>query len=336
MIASLKASPHWKAAGLDDKVKFVLGGWNRQPYGLQAARRSPNSDFMTVAAYNGGWDENEGPPTRSKASYFNVLNQVSQASIPNARRHAGEIDDLARSRGRAILSGTYEAGPGYALNGLNKARVTKEEAAVQEEVMKSQAAGVATLDSFLAQAAEGYALQNFFTFSEGLRWSSHATWDKGGQAYPQWQLIALLNREGLGDMLAVETRAAPTADLTESRLRMAVRRAPQVAAYATRRGDRVNLFVISRRVPGYPDPQDDGCTPTEVELPFRSARSVTLHRMDGAHDATNVRRVETRVERLGIKPPADLPLFALNAATGAADCGLPPASAFLYVFEGVE
>jgi hypothetical protein len=336
VIASLKASPWWAAAGLDDKVKFVIGGWNRQGYGLQAARRSPNSDFMTVAAYNGGWDEDEGPPTRTPASYFNVLNQVSQASIPNARRHAGEIRDLTRGRGRPILSGTYEAGPGYALNGLNKARVTKEQAATQEEVMKSQAAGVATLDSFLAQAAEGYALQNFFTFSEGLRWSSHATWDKGGQAYPQWQLTALLNREGLGDMLRVDLREAPRADLNKSGLRAAVRRAPLVSAYATRRGDRVNLFVISRRIPGYPTADDDGCTPTEIELPFRTARNLTLHRMDGAYDATNVRREETRVEHLGLTPPVDLSRFALDRNVGAADCGLPPASAFLYVFEGVE
>jgi hypothetical protein len=336
VIAALRASPWWKEAGLDAKVKFVIGGWNRQPYGEQAARRSPNSDFMTVAAYNGGWDENEGPPTRTLPSYFSVLNQVSQASIPNARRHAEEIARLARDRGRPILSGTYEAGPGYALNGLNNARVTKEQAAVQEEVMKSQSAGVATLDSFLAQAAEGYALQNFFTFSEGARWTSHARWQNGGQAYPQWQLIALLNREGLGDMLQVDIRATPTTDLTKGKRRIAVRNAPLVSAYATRRGDRVNLFVISRRVPGYPDAGDDGCTPTEIELPFRSARSMTLHRMDGVYDATNVRREETRVERLGLTPPADLSRFSLSAAVGAADCGLPPASAFLYVFEGVE
>jgi hypothetical protein len=336
VIASLRASPWWAAVGLDDKVKFVIGGWNRQGYGLQAARRSPNSDFMTVAAYNGGWDEDEGPPTRTLPSYFNVLNQVSQASIPNARRHAGEIRELARDRGRPILSGTYEAGPGYALNGLNKAKVSKEQAAVQEEVMKSQAAGVATLDSFLAQAAEGYALQNAFTFSEGLRWSSHATWDKGGQAYPHWQLIALLNREGLGDMLQVDLRAAPETKLEKSRLRVAVRDAPLISVYATRRGDRVNLFVISRRVPGYPDAGDDGCTPTEIELPFHTAGSMTLHRMDGTYDATNVRRQETRVERLGIAPPADLSRFVLGPQVGAAACGLPPASAFLYVFEGVR
>jgi hypothetical protein len=58
--------------------------------------------------------------------------------------------------------------------------------------------------------------------------------------------------------------------------------------------------------------------------------------MDGAYDATNVAREETRVERLDVTPPADLSRFALSAAVGAADCGLTPASAFLYVFEGVE
>jgi hypothetical protein len=337
VVATLRASPWWKAAKLDDKVEFVIGGWNRQGYGIQAARRSPSSGLMTVATYNGGWDENEGPPTRSKPSFFNVLNQVSQASEPNARRHEREARALSKGRAIPLAVGTYEAGPGYAMNGLNGAKVTDDQAYVQELVMKSQAAGVATLDSFLTQAREGYALQTFFSFGAGERWSSHAEWHQGDHGFPAWKLIALLNREGLGDMLKVDLVSAPRADLKPfRRSRIEVDDAPLAAAYATRRGDRVNLFVISRRIPGYPDAAKDGCTPTVIDLPFKHAARVTLHRMAGPYDANNVESDDVRIETLDIAPPADVSRFALGAAVGAAECGLPPASAFLYVFEGVN
>jgi hypothetical protein len=43
VIATLRSSPYWQAAGLSDKIEFVLGGWNSQDYGRQAASTSPDS-----------------------------------------------------------------------------------------------------------------------------------------------------------------------------------------------------------------------------------------------------------------------------------------------------
>jgi len=337
VIGILRASPWWRAAGLDDKVEFVIGGWIRQSYGADAAARSPSSRYMTVGAYNGGWDENEGPPDGSKPSFFSVLNQAAQVAIPNAEQHAAEARRLSRVREPAVLPGTYEAGPGYALNGLNGARVSREQYAAQERVMKSQAAGVATLDGFLAMARAGFAIQNFFTFNPGETWSSHAIDRNGGQAYPSWKLITLLNHEGLGEMLHVRTLAVPTEDLEGGRgMRRDVRNAPQIAVYATRDGDRVNVFVLSRRIPGHPDPEEDGCTPVEIALPFAAAQSLTVHRMAGPYDAHNIESDAVKIERRPLPAPADASRLRVDAATGGEACGMPPASALLYVYEGVR
>ena len=61
------------------------------------------------------------------------------------------------------------------MNGLNNARVSEAEHRAQEQVMKSLAAGTATLDAFLARAYLGFELQNFFTFGRGELWTSHAS-----------------------------------------------------------------------------------------------------------------------------------------------------------------
>lgn len=337
VIDLLKSSPLWAQAGLEDKIVFVLGGWNINAYGERAAAHSPDSDMVGVAPYIGGWDVGESLPTGAPEDYFALLNWVSQAGIPEARMHMHEAEKL----GRSVEIGTYEGGPGYVLNVAGR-RLTPEETLQQERVMKSQAVGVAALDNYLALANAGYRLQNFFSFGAGDLWRTHAHWWDGGQDHPAWKLVGLYNREWRGDMLAVETRAAPTVDLPEIRRRKAMDDAPLVAAYAARREGRVNLFLVSRRIPGVETPEEDGCTPVSVDLPFARAGKVTLHRMTGPYDGNNLNRDAVRVETLEL-PPLDGPLVLgakgdaqTEAATGAAACGLPPASAFLYVFEDLR
>ncbi|MEW5769568.1 MAG: hypothetical protein AB1831_04310 [Pseudomonadota bacterium] len=333
VLSILRGSPYWQAADLDRKFRFVLGGWANQSYGRDAAAFSPSSDYLTIAAYNGGWDEGEGPPRLTPASFFNVLSQVNHA-IPVGERHARELAEL-RQTGSHAVPGTYEAGPGYALNGLNNASVSKQQQAEQEQVMKSLAAGTATLDSFLARAYLGFRLQNFFTFDRGTHWKSHAKWYHGGQAYPAWKLLSLFNQQGVGDMLRTETLSAPRIDLPGFGRRQAVKDAPLAAVYATRRSDRYALVVVSRKIGGYPDARDDGYTPVSIELPFASARRVTLYRMAGDPTANNILADEVGIETV---PLANIRIgrtFEINAATGADRRGLPPAATFLYVFEGI-
>ncbi|WP_372521478.1 hypothetical protein [Sulfuricaulis sp.] len=333
----MRSSPYWRPANLDRKFVFMLGGWaGNMGYSHDAASVSPASDFLTIAAYNGGWDEAEGPPKLDAASLFNTLAQVNQSAIPVADLYAKELLDLKAKGAGKLRLGTYEAGPGYALNGLNNARVTEEQERTQEQVMKSLAAGTATLDSFLARTYRGFAIQNFFTFDSGMLWKSHAKWYHGGQAYPSWKLLALFNKEASGDMLRTETLNVPSADLKAFSRRQTIKDAPLVAVYATRNAKRYSLFLISRKVPDYPVGSDDGYTPVSVELPFSEARSVTLYRMTGAPDANNLLSDNVKIQKLDI-PSSNLGRrFRLNAETGADERGLPPASTFLYVFDGVN
>lgn len=338
VISIMRTSPHWQAAGLEGRFSFVLGGWSGFDYGRDAAQASPNSHFMTIAAYNGGWDTGEGPPALTPTSFFNVLNQVTQSAVPSANRHSQEMAQINRQRAVPLQIGTYEAGPGYALNGLNNDRVTPEQAQEQERVMKSLAAGTATIDTFLAQASLGFTTQNFFIFREGTTWSSHAYWHQGGHAYPSWDALALFNRESLGDMVQVTAQAVPTTPLRAFQRRAAVDQAPLVAAYAVRQGqNRWAVWLVSRKIPNYPHTADSGYTPVMLQLPFSGAQRITLHQLSGHYRdhnfgphqvAVQTRQVPSSVlqqQRLVLGPQAT---FSPE--------GLPPASTWLLVFEGVS
>lgn len=337
VVGILRSSPWWTEE-VESKFINVMGGWAIFNYNNDIAANSKTGDFITIAAYNGGWDAGEGPPRTNPASYFSVLNFANQSAIPGARILLGNAVKWEAATGRHFGIGTYEAGPGYALSGLNGQNVTKEQTEEQEEVMKSKLAGVATIDTFLAQGAYDFDLQNFFTFSEGTHWTSHAKSFAGGAAHPSFLYLSLFNKYATGDMLKVATESAPTVDLPTFKRRKAVDAAPAAAAYATRKDDRVSLFVISRRYPNVPEGSGDGFTPFDIKLPFTKASKITLHRLTGAPEDTN--REEEKVRHETVDIPVSVigagGKFAVNAATGGDARGLPPAEAFLYVFEGTD
>ncbi len=335
VIGTMRSSPYWSPASLDRKFEFVLGGWSGLDYGRDAAAMSPSSRYMAIAAYNGGWDEGEGPPRANAVGAFNVLAQAYQAAIPVADVQAKQAAELSSRNRSSVRPATYEAGPGYVLDGLNGDRVTPEQAREQEEVMKSLAAGTATLDTFLARAERGFELQNFFMMKPGLYWSSHARWFRGGQAYPSWKLITLFNNEGTGDMLGVETLSVPGIDLPAHHRRTAVKDGPLTAVYATRRAGRMNVFVISRKLSNYPTAGDDGYTPVTIDLPFNAAKSITLYRMTGDPMANNLTGDNVKIEKVHVDAALTDGKLTLNARAGADDRGLAPASTFLYVFDGI-
>ena len=337
VIETMKSSPYWNMEGLDNKFVFMLGGWNGQDYGGKAAVMSPDSSYMNIAAYTGGWDEGEGPPREDPESYFNVLNNVSQSDIPSADRYSEEVREInTLDRNRRLHVGTYESGPGYAMNGLNHMHVTKEQAEQQEHVMKSKAAGTASLDAFLARAYRGFTIQNFFTFGAGTLWKSHAKWYHGGQAYPSWELLSLFNNKGTGDMLKTETISVPTTNLKAFARRKGVKNAPLVAVYALRKGSRVSVFVISRKISNYPVAGDAGYTPVTIELPFSSANKITLFRMTGKARDDNVLSDNVKIRKMNLPAASFNSKFKLNKHHGLDGRGLPPAATLLYVFDGVK
>ncbi|MEM9475611.1 MAG: carbohydrate binding domain-containing protein [Pseudomonadota bacterium] len=325
VLAAMRQSPYWDA--LADKIVPVLGGHARSDFGFEAARVSPNSPVVGHAGYIGGWDEGEGPVRPTPLGFTSVLMQVAQGASRGTQEHADKTAAAARARGVALSFGTYEAGPGYALDGLNRNRVTPEQAALQEEAMKSAAAGAATLDGFLDRAANGMSLQNFFTYGIGPRWTSHTAWHHGGHPHPSWDALSMFNTHALGDMLAVETRKNVPVDIPAVEERPAVNDAPGIGVYATRQGDRLSVIVISRRVPDFPDAGDDGRTTVTVDLPISSAASLTRIAQTGTHASNNLSGPQTRFEPQSLPVPDSLPQLTIEA--------LEPGKAALFVFEGV-
>lgn len=336
VIAQLRESLYWKSAKLDDKVEFVLGGWSGFRYGLDAASSSASSQHLTVAAYIGGWDSGEQALPLVPRSFNNLLHNATRSAIPRAEKHTKEVSGLIGSTGRALRIGTYEAGPGYTMNGLNNARVTPRQSEEQELVMKSLASGVATLDVFLAQAYLGYGLQNYFTFGPGAYWTSHAPWYDGGQAYPAWKALSLFNNYATGGMLVTQAAGAPTVETSAAPKTTKAMHSPAVAVYATQQKQRLSVFVISRKLAGYPEFEDAGFTPVVIDLPFKSAASVTLYRMAGEAIANNLKADNVTFEKLLISKSWRNASLIINNKSGAGARGLPPSSVFLYVFDDVK
>ncbi|MCC6580779.1 MAG: hypothetical protein IT440_10080 [Phycisphaeraceae bacterium] len=340
VIAAMKSSPYW-TADLDKRMSFVLGGWairtTADGYGQQSAMTSPHSRYMTVAEYNGGWDEKESPAQVTDEFFFQALSQTAQVAIPRADAQRRWLAEHRRQFGGDLELGTYEAGPGYNLNGLNGVKMTPDQTEAESKVLKSLAGGTATLDNFLARSHRGYTLQNFFTFARNrLYWTSHARMENGGQAYPSWMALSLYNRQGTGDFLGIRTISVLTADLPRTARRDAMPDAPMVAAYATRQGDRVNLFLLSRKLNGYPSRLDDGFVPVKVTLPFTQAQRITLHAMTGDPRANNLDAANVTIQTRDIPAAAFHGELIVNDATGVDARGLPPASVLLYVLEGVK
>lgn len=318
----MRKSPWWDR--IAPKLTPVLGGWLIAPYGFDALQYSPSSKAVTVADYIGGWDSGEGPVQQKPEGYASVMAFAPQMTTRYATQSHRRLAAMGLE-GRVAL-GTYEEGPGYALNGLNGRSVTDEQRSGQEKVMKSAAAGAATLDVFLTRALAGDTLQSFFTFSRGTEWTSHAHWYNGGQSYPSWDWLTLFNHVGTGDMLAVDAKSVPRQDVPQMDRRPAMSGVPMAAAYAARQGDRLTVTVISREVPDVP-PGNDGKMSVEVDLPISGAKSLTRYSQSGDYKAQNTASQQTSLVSQKIPVPDDPAKLEIP--------DMPPASALVYVFEGV-
>lgn len=338
VIRQMQASPYWAAAGLDKKVRWLIGGWAVSNYGEEALKMSPSSAGALIGAYNGGWDEGKGPPGRTPSSFSEVLAHTGKVAIPMAQRHVLGLEAISTRRAANPLSGTYEAGPGYALDGLNKSKVTPLQAQEQERVMKSLAAGSATLDAFLARLGLGMTLQNFFTFGEGPYWKSHASWHRGGHAYPAWELLTFYNRVLAGsDMVAVQDPSTASNDATNKwGLRSKSLLTSDIAAYAFQRADQLAVVLISRKIPNFPEPGDTGFRPVNLTLPFRSAETLEIIEMQGQYDSHNVERPNVQLVKKTLSAKHLGSVVDISKLPGVDKQGLAPASTMLLVFKGLN
>lgn len=247
VLAIMKSSPYW--SNLKPKIVPVIGGWAINSYGEDAARMSPGTPLVTYAAYNGGWDEEEGIVTDTPQGRESVLTSAVQVAIPRAAMHNELAQNAARARDKGIKIGTYEAGPGYQMNGLNGSQVSPEQYTEQEKIMKGPFAGVATLDTFLSLVRAGHTVQNYFTFGRGDYWKSHAKWYHGGIPYSSWAWLSSVNNltlTGRLDLLRVRKFDVPKKDLTKIARRKELKSADMMDVFAFRKNDEIILYTISR------------------------------------------------------------------------------------------
>lgn len=321
VMGAMSGSPYWPA--LAPRLRTVIGGWAFDPaFGVDAARAAARAgypvDAVGIAAYNGGWDEAERVVKANAPGYQSLLGHALQVAIPRARTHVSALATL-RDEGLPVPAHiTYEAGPGYVLNGLNGARVTDEQAAEQETVMKSVASGTATLDTFLALAQEGTAQLNFFNFRNGTTWSSHAIAGDGAYPYPAWEWSNQLGAALRGRFLQVSTQQMPRGPLAGFARRDPIADAPLVGLYALADGDTLSVVALSRGIPGAALSGGAGTTRVRIKLPVQAAAGATLLQMAGNHDVHDIGQDRARLERSDLAAPATLPELTLELEPGTA------------------
>lgn len=326
VLDTMKESPYWsKMAG---KFKSVLGGWAPNNYELDAGKQAPSADYLTRAAYNGGWDEGTILSNDKDGYLLTAAYGIQQADVD-----AKSFSDRAKTYNDTRALGTYEAGPGYPLPGWLTEEQTIEHQK-QNNVQKSQAGAVSTLDCFLLNAANyNYGIQNYFTFSRGqMYWTSHASMKDGGQEHLAFRALTMYNNYGLGDFTEVNANSVPTYDLPKSGNRKALDNAPMVSVYTTKTANKYNVFVLNRKIANYPYTDNDGYTPVTLNLPFESVSKIKVHRMIGQYDETNILADNVKMEELEIPASGFNKRFVLNDATGAEVKGVSPCGIYMYEF----
>lgn len=194
---SMRAS-QWNS----NKVKWVLGGrsslTNTAEFGTNAATWFRLPVEIGIANYNGGWDENGDLVTETDTGYQNVMASAATRAFP---RQDYQVE-LLQAVGTAVSEYTYnanlfptcyEAGPGYQLDGLNGAALTKTEEISQAAIMASRAAATAAMDTTLGQAVRGFRRANFFTLGEDNRlWTAYQRHADGDETYPTYEYQRIL------------------------------------------------------------------------------------------------------------------------------------------------
>lgn len=338
VVNQLRKSPYWTEA-TDEKIDVMLCGWQAAPaFGGGAAIMSPSADELTYAGYIS--TSGLGDPTvANDYKRFNIMQWSQIAITPQAKANRA-TDTEMRRRGRLIDSGVYEYGYGFT---VGPGQQEKKE--VDQQLSRSMVGAVAVTDAALTRFSAGLKDLAFFTFEHELgSWGSHNPVHLGGWPYPYWKALTLYNRHGTGRFLETTISSAPTWDFkeykAEDNMHMVTRKAmpdaPMVSLHASTEGDRLTIFLVSRKLDDFPIAGDDGFTPVTLQLPVKDARKITLHRLTA--DPRVDDRFNEHVQVETIEVPADRfnGTLPVNETTGGSARGLPPASIYMYVLEGVD
>jgi hypothetical protein len=325
--AVAKTSPYYDP----QKFRFVANGWviqtDEDGYGQIARKRAASADVVDVTAYIGGWESASTYTQTTDEDWAGLLTFGPSDHFVLADAHAATRDAL-RAQGYTYTIGVYEGGPGYSLP-----CASCETSQAQEQLGKSLAAGVATLDMYLYMTQLGFGPMNYFEFKTGDYWASHAEPEYGFHAYPTWQALALRNQLASGDMVGAHWLRVPTRDLTPvvEPTAPTVDDAPLLGAYAFADADDYTVFVLSRSL--------TQTMRVELELPFSAAVTITLHALTGNPRAHNRYSNTVQISRTNVAgfgdgytfdmPPGSIYAFHAESVTPLAAGAGPQAKVIL-------
>jgi hypothetical protein len=342
LIQNMKKSPYWQSQNLDGKIRFCLGGGYGDAnvnakgevtgYGELAMQACPEATLLGHANYVGPkWETgdsaqktfNDRGVQESLLGYVTDMEKI-QRGMEKARLVIGKA-------GHDYDCVAYEGGPsGYTFN------ADAEQGEAQEKYGKSLAMGVAALDAWLGSYEKGWTYQNFLAYAQGKWWSSHTAICNGFRPCPGWQAMTLRNRYASGDLMQVQASSMPV-------LRRGKDTYPLIRCSAMRDGTRWSIFVLSRKLNAKYEDQDfgDGYTPVTLHLPFKKAGKIALHKLAGDPRASNRDKLNIDIQSQDVPTAAlNAGSFTLTAGTEAGTTGgargMPPGSAYVYVFEATE
>lgn len=213
---AMMESPYWTS-----KIKFVIGGWPENSFGADAASTFLLPVSIGPSLYMSGWDVGTDLVQENDVSYQSLLAAAEITVKPAVLDNNTRLQNAATASGGALIFGenlhplSYESGPGFQLNGLNDAVVSSSQFIQQEIAMRSRACATGVVDAFLLQAVNGFDSSIFFTLGRGDAWKARADEPNGGQTYPTWQLLQIIQGQiGRCNIRDIRNLSVPTINVT--------------------------------------------------------------------------------------------------------------------------
>ncbi len=361
----MKESPYWST--LAPKLTQHAGGWAVNTFGEDAYRFYPDAKEVSIAAYNGGWDNGTSLVAEKGLSFNSILADPLLVQAPRAAARVAALRTLCTSLGRNYGSDIrytiYEAGPGYQLNGLNGVAVTAQQVIEQEVVMKSRAGAASTVDNMLTLAVQDFKGFNYFTLGRGDYWKSHASINDGDQEYMAHALVRIIHENmAPARVFGMDTTALGTKSVTLEGGGSAT--INQIGAYQLRNiADRSKrmIVLVNRNIDPSQLPVADplySATPSgsvlfNIQTIWQSATSLRAWTAGiGPFRQHNRYPVGQRRNTSGglvsdplcvafdyspttLSVPSNLQNIAIDASVGATSGGLPAGNVLILLFEGV-
>ena len=261
---------------------------NRKGWTRRSAEHTPSLDAVGSgpSGYIGGWDNASIKADSLEEAlrnnlFFNV--RMFEPVLP-------EFYDLRNAISNDFLMLQYEAGPGYPLPSPQKPYYEEV-----EQINKSLAMGIATLDNFMFVISNN-GLINYYLYKKGNGWATH---NHDGIPHTTYLAMLLRNLYAKGSIMVVKEGKQETIDLPEVKIsrfgsqsptmakfakttKPAIKNVPLTRLYAFKEGKR-NSFIILNR--DFDNPQK-----VTINVPYNPESKYTEYLLTHKDPATTNRK----------------------------------------------